>query len=433
MTRRQMHLISVFTTGAEVGTWTHPWAENAYRDAAWWGRIAQTLERAKFDAMFFADAQAFYGDVNPRKGGDLFLLDPTVLAASIAAVTARLGLGLTVSTSLFNPYGIARSLGTLDVLSQGRVAWNVVTSAFDEEARRHGMDGLLPKDQRYDRADEVVEACLRLWNSFPEDAYLADKASSTFLDPSKLQPFEYSGTYVGTKGPISTPPSPQGHPVVMQAGSSPRGRDFAARWAEIIFTYQRTAESMQAFRADIDSRLAQFGRAGQRVLIVPQVQAIVGETEGIARDKREYLLSLIDEEAALLRASHTTKLDLLTMDPQAKIGDIDTAGLSRGGTMDTFLTAMAVDDLTVIEAARRYGLNDLGPQLVGTPVQVADQLEHMFEAWGNDGFAFRNSALPTSIDDVARAVVPVLQERGVFRTEYEGSTLREHLGTAVSG
>lgn len=422
-----MHLMTVMTSGPEVSSWVHPWAENDYLNGDWWARMAQTMERAKFDAIFFADAQTLYGTVTPRKGGDVYLLDPIPLAASVAALTEQIGIGITVSTSFFHPYAIARSMGTLDVLSRGRIAWNVVTSAFDEEAQRHGMPSLLPKEERYDRADEVVEACLRLWKSFPAQAYVVDKNTTTFIDPFALESFEYEGRYVSTKGPISTPPSPQGHPVIMQAGSSPRGRDFAARWAEIVFTYQRTKESMQEFRSDIDRRLVAAGRQPGEAKLMPSIQAVVGETESIAREKCEYIFSLVDDEAALYRTSLATRIDLGSLDPGAKLAHIDLTGLVKGGATDVFLNAMGKDDLTVIEAARRFAINDLGPELIGTPVQVADKLEEMFTSWGADGFILSASALPTSVDDFARAVVPILQERGLFRADYEGNTLREHL------
>lgn len=426
MTNRQMHLMTMMTTGPDVGSWTHPWAENDYLDGQWWANIAKTLERAKFDAIFFADAQTFYGTVTPRKGGDIYLLDPLPLAATIAAATSKIGIGVTVSTSFFQPYGIARAMGTLDLLSRGRMAWNVVTSAFDEEAQRYGMSTLLPKSERYDRAEEVVEACLKLWDSFPPEAYVADRSEGTFIDPFRLRSFEYSGVHVSTRGPITTPPSPQGHPVIMQAGSSPRGREFAARWAEVVFTYQRTRESMREFRDDIDQKLVAAGRKPGEVALLPLIQVIVGETERIAREKREYIFSLIDDEAALYRTGLAARIDLNRVSPTAKLADLPLEGVPRGGATDVFLAAMERDDLTVLEAAKRFAFNDLGPEIIGTPHQVADQMQHMFENWGADGFILSANGAPRSLEDFARAVVPILQERGVFREDYAGTTLREH-------
>lgn len=422
--KRQMHLVAVVTTGPNIGSWTHPAAKNNYLDSSLWGELAQTLESAKFDAIFFADAQTFYSDTVTRRGGDLYLLDPVPLAATVAAATTKIGIGITISTSLFEPYGIARAMGTLDILSKGRMAWNVVTSVSDQEAQRYGLPKLLPKDERYDRADEMVEACMQLWDSFPADAYLADKRKGEFIDPSRLKRFEYVGNHVKTKGPLTVPPSPQGHPVVMQAGSSERGREFAARWAEILFTYQRTQASMQAFRSDMNERLARFGRAPSDCVIMPSVQIIIGETESIAREKREYMYSLIDVDAALSRASTYVGIDLTKLSPHQKLSDL---GEGSKGALDAMMNAMEGENLTVIEAARRLAFNDLGPELVGTPEQVADKMEYMFENWGNDGFIVSSSVLPTSAEEFGRSVVPILQERGIYRADYHGSTLRDHL------
>ncbi|QZY51017.1 NtaA/DmoA family FMN-dependent monooxygenase [Leucobacter tenebrionis] len=427
MSKRQMHLVAVVTTGPHMGSWLHPQAENDYLNGEWWTGIARTLEDAKFDAIFFADAQVFYGDEMVRKGGDLYLLDPVPLAAQIAAGTTKLGIGVTISTSLFQPYGIARAMGTLDVLSRGRMAWNVVTSVADREAHRYGMSGLLPKSERYDRADEVVEAAIKLWESFPADAYVADRKSGLFIDPERLDGFEYEGRYVSTQGPLTVPPSEQGRPMIMQAGSSPRGRDFAAKWAEIVFTYQRNAEGMQAFRADMNERLAKEGRAPEDCAILPSIQVIVGETEQIAYARRNHLYSLIDLDVALERAASYTGLDLASISPDATIDDLDVEGLEGSGALDVFLGTMKKEGLTFGETARRLALNDLGPELVGTPEQVADMMQDMFENWGNDGFIINPAVLPSAFEEFARSVVPILQERGLFRSDYSGSTLREHV------
>jgi FMN-dependent oxidoreductase (nitrilotriacetate monooxygenase family) len=424
--KRQMHLIPVIQAGPLVGSWRHPQAETSYLDGAWWSSLARTLEDAKFDAIFFADAQTFYNDEMTRKGGDIYLLDPVPLAAAVAQATSKIGIGITISSSFFEPYGVARALGTLDVLSRGRIAWNVVTSVSDQEAQRFGKAKLLPKDERYDRADEMVEACMQLWDSFPSDAYRADKAAGVFIDPERLKPFEYNGKHVKTQGPLTVPPSAQGRPVIMQAGSSERGREFAARWGEILFTYQRDRDSMRAFRADMNRRMARLGRAPQACAILPSIQVIVGETGSIAQEKRHYLYSLVDDDVALARTSMATGVDLTRVSPGQSLRDLD-AGTGSTGALDVMINAMAGEDLTVIEAARRYATNALCPELVGTVEQVADQMQSMFEDWGADGFILTPHLLPASVEEFTRGVVPILQERGIFRTDYKGSTLREHL------
>lgn len=426
MSKRQMHLVAVCTSGAELGAWRHPSAQNRFTDPKWWGHAAQTLEDARFDAIFFADGQTFHGDEMLRKGGDLYLIDPVPLAAAIATQTEKIGIGITISTSLVEPYAIARSMQTLDALSGGRMAWNVVTSKNDDEAKLYGRPSLPPKNDRYDRADEVVEACVQLWDSFPSTALLAERDSNTYIDPMKLKRVDFEGKYVKVQGVLSAPASPQGRPVIMQAGASPRGREFAAKWAEIVFTYQRNAEGMQAFRADMNRRFIEAGRSPEDCIILPPVQVIVGETEEIAEAKRQYLYSLIDSDVALQRVARYTEWDVTAVDPHAKIDDLDLSELRPGGAPDVFFGTMRSEDLTVVEAAVKFAFSDLGLEIVGTPDQVADQMEHVFNTWGNDGFIINQIVIPDFFEDFGRMVVPILQERGLVRKEYTGNTLKEH-------
>lgn len=426
MNKRQMHLIAVLLTGPHTGRWQSPKADNNFLDVNWWTDLGKTLERGKFDAIFFADHHAWENLDRARVGSEIALLDPMMICAAIAGSTSKLGLGLTVSTSVYHPHTIARTMQTLDQISGGRAAWNVVTSAKESEPRRVGQAGLLPKDERYDMADEALEVCFKLWESFPADAYLADRKTGHFIDVDQLKHFTHDGKYFKTEGPLTVPPSRQGHPVIMQAGSSPRGREFAARWAELVFTYQRTAEGMHAFRQDMSERLVRAGRSPGDCAFMPSVQVVIGETESIAQEKREYIFSQIDEATAMSRVSNLIGIDPSTISGDAKIDDlVDVAPPS--GARDVFLEAMAKDDLTVLETARRFAYNDLGPEFVGTAEQVADQMQTMFETWGNDGFILNPGLLPESYEEFVRAVVPILQERGVYREDYEGTTLREHI------
>ena len=255
MNKRQMHLIAYLKTGPTAlhnGGWRHP--ESMLDDIlepSRYEHIARVLEAAKFDGCFFADLFGLYdvhgGSFDPyvRRGGQISYLDPTVVLPVMAAVTRNLGIGATLSTSFHSAYHLARWLGSLDAMSKGRVAWNVVTSATDLEAQNAGMDELPPRDERYDRADEVLEACFALWNSWDEDAFIKDKEAGIFADPAKVHYANYEGRWIKSRGPLSIPRSPQGRPVIMQAGSSDRGREFAARWAEVIFTAQRGTEEGQ--------------------------------------------------------------------------------------------------------------------------------------------------------------------------------------------
>jgi len=260
-----MHLVAYLKTGPtamHVGGWRHP--ESSLDDIlkpSRYEHIARVLEQGRFDGCFFADLFGLYdihgGSYDPyvRRGGQISFLDPTVVLPIMAAVTTHLGLGATLSTSFHTPYHLARWLGSLDVVSGGRVAWNVVTSATDLEAQNAGMDELPPREERYDRADEVLEACMALWNSWDEDAFVLDKEAGILADPAKVHYANYQGRWIKTRGPLSIPRSAQGRPVIMQAGSSDRGREFAARWAEVVFTIQRGQDEMREFYQDLKGRM----------------------------------------------------------------------------------------------------------------------------------------------------------------------------------
>jgi FMN-dependent oxidoreductase (nitrilotriacetate monooxygenase family) len=425
---RQMHLIAILSTGPTThhhAMWRHPLTENRFLDPEWWARLGKTFEDAKFDAVFCGDSQIFYNDVTVRKGGQISFLDPMPVAMLLAQATKHLGIGITVSSSFFEAYGIARSLGTLDLLSGGRIAWNVVTSTSQEEARRYGLD-LLSRNARYDRADEMLEACFKLWDSIDPEAFVLNKKTGEFMDASKLKSFEYNGKYIRTKGPLTVPPSPQGRPVIMQAGSSERGRQCAARWAEIIFTLQNSLPDMQAFYSDIKGRLPQYGRRESDCAILTSVDPIIGETENIAREKQAYINSLVDEELAVGLASMHLGVDLTGFAMDQPLEDINMETGSRGA-FDIMLSASKAQGLTLGQACRLYATSELCPQLVGTPEQVADQMQDLFEKRGCDGFILTPVCAPGSFEDFTRSVVPILQERGLFRKEYPGTTLRASL------
>lgn len=434
-TSRQMHLVAFLLAGPTShhhGMWRHPETRNAYFDPETYEHIARVLEEGRFDSLFFADILGisdYYNgsyDTLLGKGGQLGLLDPIPLLTLMARVTKHIGLGATVSTSLFNPYQIARTLGTLDILSGGRVAWNVVTSSSALEARNFGMDGLPARNERYDRADEVLEACMALWNSWEEDAIVLDKKAGIFADPSKVRPVNYRGKWIRTAGPLTTPRCPQGNPVIMQAGSSDRGREFAARWSEIIFTLQHTKSDMQAFYGDVKGRMAKYGRAPEECAILTSVDPIVGETEAIAREKQAYVNDLVDPELGMALVSYHLGVDLSRYPADQALTDIQLEEGSRG-SFDILVKATAADGLTLGEAAKRFATSELCPQIVGTPESVADQMQDLFEAKGCDGFILTPTTFPGTFETFTRAVVPILQERGLFRKEYGGATLRANL------
>lgn len=428
---RQMNLVMYKMAGPASHLWKHPAEHNEFLDPDHWDAVAQELEAARFDAIFLADSLAFYDDDAIRGGGELYLLDPLPLAMSIARGTRHLGIGVTISTSFVEPYNLARALGSTDVLSGGRIAWNVVTSTIDKAAHHFGKPGLLGRSERYDRAEEVLEASARLWESFNRDAMVMDKNAGVFIDPSKLRPFDYAGKHVKLRGPLTTPSSPQGRPVIIQAGSSERGREFAARWAEMIFTTEKQLGRLQAFYKDMKSRVVTHGRKPEDCSILMGLAVTVGETEAIAREKLEFANSLMSDELAINIASKHTGIDLTRYPKDGPMPVVEEMVGSLGVYQD--LLALSQDlGLTIVEICRRYAGADSTTTVVGTPEHVADQMQHLFEEFGTDGFMLRPNGGPSGASDFCRMVVPILQERGIFRTEYPGTTLRDTLGLSKS-
>lgn len=438
MSPRHMRLVAFLKAGPTShhhGMWRHPEADNGFLEPEWYEHLARILERSSFDALFFADVLGIYDyynrsyDTTVGKGGALSLLDPLPVLAMMARVTRHIGLGATLSTTFHNPYQIARTLGTLDILSGGRMAWNVVTSASNLEARNFGLDAIPGREERYGRAHEVLEACMKLWQSWDEDPFILDKQEGRFADPAKLHYAHYEGQWVRSRGPLTVPRSPQGHPVIMQAGSSGPGRAFAARWAELIFTLQHSAEDMRAFRAEMRGALEQAGRDPDSCAILPSVDPIIGETESIAREKQDYVNSLVDPELGMALMSSHIGTDLSRFPVDQPVADLALEEGSRG-SFDIILQGTKAHGLTLGEAARRFATSELAPQIVGTPEQVADQLAEMFLGGACDGFILTPTVTPGTWEQFGRAVVPILQKRGLMRSSYDGATLRQNLASA---
>ena len=434
--KRSMHLVAFLMTGPTChhhGAWRHPEADvhDLLRPARY-EHIARVLEAGCFDSLFFADILGLYDlygssfDTMVRRGGQLCLLDPAMVLPMMARVTSRIGLGLTYSSTFNHPYQIARMLGSLDHLSGGRVAWNVVASTSTLEARNFGLEEMPGRAQRYDRADEVLEACFALWDSWEEGALVLDQANGVFADPAKVHYSNYAGRWIKTRGPLTTARSPQGHPVIMQAGSSDRGRDFGARWGEIIFTLQHHKSDMQAFYADFKRRVVAAGRAPEDCVVLPSVDVVIGETDAVAQERAAFLNSLVDTELGMALISGHIGVDLSRFDPEQPLVDIAVEEGSRG-SFDVILQGTKAEGLTLGEAARRFATSELCPQLVGTPEMVADMLTDLFQDHACDGFVLTPTTSPGMYEQFCRSVVPILQRRGVFRRAYRGTTLREHL------
>ncbi|GAB2850723.1 LLM class flavin-dependent oxidoreductase [Actinocorallia aurea] len=433
---RQIHL-GGFQIASQVthshAAWRHPASDPAVFDHEHYHRVGRILERGKFDFVFFADLLAspsrFGGGIEEglRRGTQASAtLDPVLVASSIAAVTRHLGVAVTKSTTYFHPYDVARAFASLDHLSRGRAAWNIVTSLSQAEALNFGVAEHLEHDLRYDKAQEFVEVAAKLWESWDADAIVADKESGVFADPAKIRRIDHDGKFYRTRGPLNVPRSPQGRPVLIQAGASAKGKDFAARWAEAIFEIDPTPEGRRAYYDDIKSRVSDAGRDPAKVLIFPAVMTFVGETESIAREKQAFHNELADPISGLITLSTHTDHDFSQHDLDAPVEDIQVPGTQ--GLFDVARRLSERDNLTLRDIGGLYAQGVLLPQFVGTAADVADQLEAAFTGAEADGFMISAAQTPGAFNDFVDAVVPELQRRGLFRDEYIGTTLRDHLG-----
>jgi FMN-dependent oxidoreductase (nitrilotriacetate monooxygenase family) len=422
----EMHLgLEVYhlTHGFPVGSWRFPNADVTSTTFDFYQRVARLLELGKFDYMFIGDglsvpdfhAQSFEMAVRTGTFG-VFRHDPTIVLANVAAVTEHLGLAATLSTTYNTPYDLARKFSSLDHISGGRAAWNVVTSRSDSDARNFGIPSHLEHDTRYDRADEFVEITMKLWDSWADDALVLDKAKGVFADPSKVQYIDHHGQWFDVRGPLTLPRPPQGYPVVIQAGSSDRGKDSAARWADVVFTGQHDVSAAAAFGADVRRRAEEYGRSGDELKILVACVVVMDETPELAREKNDFLDSLVQPDAVLSRVSWDTNYDLSAFGPDDVIPDMQINGAQTG-----FSRIKGKTLATVAKTGGRGGM-----RFVGTPVQIADKMEEWFSMGGSDGFMLE--FVYPSIEQFVISVVPELQRRGLFRTEYPGKTLREVMG-----
>ena len=438
--KRSMHFVGYCIAGPtwhNNGSWRHGESDAIDAlDPARYEAIAKILEEGLFDGLFFVDVQTLFDtyngtfEANLKEPGQIFLLDPLPLLSAMARVTKHIGLSCTMSTAFHHPFHIARAFATLDHISGGRAAWNVVTSASDREAQNFGMDTLMDRSLRYDHADEVLEATHALWNSWEEGAMILDREKGIYADPSKVHYVNYEGRFVKTRGPLTTPRSPQGSPVLMQAGSSARGREFAGRWAEVIFTLQHSKPAMQEFYRDIKERVVANGREAHHCAVLPAIDIIIGETESIAKERQDYINSLVSVELGVAEISNAIGVDLSDYPLDKPLVDMEITQGARG-VFDVIFKGANDRGLTLRDAGRAYGENQLTPQLVGTPQQIADHMQDMFESEACDGFVVSPSLSPSSYVQFVKTVVPELQRRGVYRTEYKGKTFRENLRSGL--
>jgi FMN-dependent oxidoreductase (nitrilotriacetate monooxygenase family) len=429
--KRQLHLNAfLMAPGHHDAAWRHP-ASQPHRatDVTYFQQLAQTAERGLLDSIFFADGLAVWGRLRNNVSGGL---EPLTLLAAIAAVTERVGLIATASTTFNEPFHLARKFASLDHISGGRAGWNIVTSGSVNEANNFNLDEHIDHSVRYERAAEFLDVVTQLWDSWADDAVILDKESGIYADPDRVREIDHTGLFFKVRGPLNVQRTPQGWPLLVQAGSSEDGKEFAARYAEAVFTAQQTLSDALAFAKDVKTRAASYGRDENAPLILPGICPIIGSTEAEARRLEDELTGLQVIEYGLGQLSNMLNVDLsgYPLDGPLPRGILPTEDDVNGNKSRFTLVADLArrENLTIRQIIARLGGGRGHRVLAGTPAQIADELEVWFRAGAADGFNIMPPVLPTGLDDFIDHVVPELQRRGLFRTEYTGSTLREHYG-----
>ncbi len=431
---RQMHL-AAFMNAGPMGTtgWRHGDADPAFMKAGYYRKVARILEDARFDLAFIPDAlsmpRSLGGSFRPAVewGSGTPRLDPLTVLGVMAGATEHLGLAATISTGYHEPYNLARTLATFDHMTDGRAGWNIVTSFQDAEAQNFGQEKLPPREARYARAEEVLEATTQLWDSWDDDVIFQDRQSGRFGHPDKVRSVDFAGDHVKTQGPLSVPRPPQGYPLLIQAGASPRGRDFAARWADVIFSSNESLQSAVAFYSDIKKRAAGFGRDPDQIKILCAATVVVGKTDADAMARHEAFADLVHPLAGLSRLAYHVNVDLTKYDLDGPLPTLEEVGVQ--GHYEEVVEFARREKLSVREIGRWYGARTEG-NMIGSATTIADNMENWMESGAADGFMVQATHLPGAFEDFARDVVPELQRRGLHRTEYAGATTREIMGLA---
>ena len=412
-----------------IMSWVYPREKIRYQwyEPQYWETIAQTLERGKFAMFFFADGWA--GGTNPvgvRYAIQFPNHDPVALVTYLSAITKKLGFAVTMSTTFYPPFMLARKLATLDHLTKGRIGWNIVSSISTAEARNFGMDDLPPHDERYDRADEYMEACYRLWDSWEPDAMLMDMENGIFADPAKVHRVDFQGQWYKTQGPLTVIPSPQRRPYLFQAGQSERGQEFAAKHAECIFAAAMGIKQMRKFCDDIAARVERYGRDPSTVKIIWGAQPLVAKTTADAKEHQAAIRARIPLEASLVLMSGHFNYDLTTLNIDTPLSELNLEVSGTKGLLDMY--RQSNPHITLREIAGSYLAASEDNPLIGAPEQVADYMQYLLEEGGGDGFQITPSYYaPDYCEDLVTLLIPVLQRRGVVRTEYTGRTLRDSM------
>jgi N-acetyl-S-(2-succino)cysteine monooxygenase len=426
--KRQMHLgVFVLGTGNHSAGWRYEGAATSNNDLSVTQEIARIAERGKFDLLFISDGLVMDPGDHPSF---LCRFEPTTLISVLSATTKHIGLGATVSTSFGEPYHVARTFASIDHISQGRSAWNVVTSSQPRAALNFSRERHMEHELRYEVANEFVDVVRGLWDCWEDGAIVADRASGQYIDAAKVRPLDHKGRFFQVKGPINMSRCPQGHPVIIQAGGSPSGLDLAARTADVVFSVVQELASARAAYADLKGRLAKYGRQPDQLAVLPGVMPIIGHSDAEAKDKLALLQSWLTPTNALTLVSGRIGYDVSGYPLDAPV-PAPPPGENGSQTFHKVLyeTArrqnMTLRDLYNLTAAAR------GHWVVcGTPAGIADTLEEWFVGGAADGFNILPPYFPGAFADFVDLVVPELQRRGLFRRAYRGTTLRDHLGLA---
>lgn len=431
-----MHLAAFLSAGPTSGShggWRYPGADDDFTSLAYYQRLAQIAETGCFDMMFLADILSvpdrFEGTMDSQLqfgGLGALRLDPMVVLSALAATTKNLGLAATISTSYAEPYHLARSLATLDHLSGGRVAWNIVTSFQESEAKNFGRSAMDQRADRYERGDEFLEVVTQLWDSWSDTALVVDKQTPVYADPAQVRPINYEGKFYNVRGPLNVCRSPQGRPVMLQAGASDRGKEFAARWADVVFVKHSAPEPAAEYRKDLRERAEKAGRNPDEIKVLPGIVPIIAETRTMAEESQAVLESLAEPRAGLSTLSYHIGIDLSQFPLDEILPDVDVPGAQGDYREVSELTRRT--GITLRELGRRYAMGTSTSTMAGTAKDVVDIMEHWYNSEACDGFMIMPPTLPQSFESFVRLGVPELQRRGLFRTSYNGPTLRHSLG-----
>lgn len=436
MTSRRMHIgMSIRGLGYHPAAWRHP---DVPADGTWrldhYARSAIAAERGLCDLIFFADGIGLRERDVPRgslerMGYEIVEMEPMTLLPALAVMTRHIGLVTTASTTYNEPYNIARKFATLDLISGGRSGWNVVTSWSEAEALNFGREAQLDYDTRYARAGEFVEVVKGLWRSWPPGAFVLDKAQGVFHDASRMRVLDHKGPFFKVRGPLNVAPSPQGHPVMVQAGASEQGRELAAATAEIVYAIHRSKDAAREFYADIKGRMPRYGREPADLKVLPAVRPVVARTRAEAQAKLDELQALLDPLVGLNRLNNAfgdlSGHDLDGPVPLPEIGASAIKSISMG--LIAWVRAHRPTIRQLYEEVAGKG----GFCLVGTPADIVDVMQDWLEGGACDGFNITPTHLPAGCEDFVELIVPEMQRRGIYRTAYAGTTLRAHLGLRV--